>query len=402
MTALGDRRVRTSRAVELPAVHHGRSVPLRRRSSSRCSCSGGGYTPHRPATSSARSWTTGRTAAIPDAIRPAARGAGRPAPPPPSCSRPSYSSFRPRSPQSTLVARGPTSPSTASSPCPSWSSLAGPGRSAWGSSRSSASARPRPALLRARPDRPLCRPHRGRPGRRRHGRRSSVLPALRHPGSAPRGRDVGVRGAGVHLAAQLRPTSRRSTPSADPAPGPVRSLRSQLGADLLRTSASRSRRWPGSCWPTSDGRRAGRAVLVVRDNERAAAAYGIDPVRARLTAFALAGGLRGIAGGLYAIGLGGIGLAGFQPVESLLMFTMVVVGGLGSLAGAVLGAVVFAGRPVLPPRRRAAAGDRRRAPRPRHVPARRPRTAGHGPRTGSCVARRTPRAAHRGRHGPRG
>ena len=76
---------------------------------------------------------------------------------------------------------------------------------------------------------------------------------------------------------------------------------------------------------------AGRAILGVRDNERAAAAYGVDPVRTRLMAFAIAGGLCGLAGGLYAVALRGVGFAGFDPGESVQTFTMVVVGGLGSL-----------------------------------------------------------------------
>ncbi|MCW2667303.1 MAG: hypothetical protein JWN57_2265 [Frankiales bacterium] len=89
--------------------------------------------------------------------------------------------------------------------------------------------------------------------------------------------------------------------------------------------------------------RTGRTVVAVRDNERAAAAFGIEPVRAKLTAFAFSGALAGFAGGLYVIALRGIPFAGFDPVQSLVVFTMVVIGGAASLPGALLGAVYVQG-----------------------------------------------------------
>ena len=84
--------------------------------------------------------------------------------------------------------------------------------------------------------------------------------------------------------------------------------------------------------------RAGRVALAVRDNERGAAAFGVSPVRVRLVAFAFAGALAGVGGGLYAIALKGIGFSGYNPELSFQVFAMVVVGGLGSLTGGVLGA----------------------------------------------------------------
>ena len=85
--------------------------------------------------------------------------------------------------------------------------------------------------------------------------------------------------------------------------------------------------------------RAGRVVVGVRDNERGAQAYGIEPMRAKITAFALSGALAGVAGGLYVVALRGVPFSGFSPEESLVVFTMVVIGGAGSLPGALLGAV---------------------------------------------------------------
>lgn len=89
--------------------------------------------------------------------------------------------------------------------------------------------------------------------------------------------------------------------------------------------------------------RVGRAIVAVRDNDRGAAAYSISPTRAKLTAFSLAGGLAGFAGGLYVLGVRGIAFSGFDPQNSVQVFTMVVVGGLGSLPGALLGAVYVQG-----------------------------------------------------------
>ncbi|HEV3352272.1 MAG TPA: ATP-binding cassette domain-containing protein [Acidimicrobiales bacterium] len=89
--------------------------------------------------------------------------------------------------------------------------------------------------------------------------------------------------------------------------------------------------------------RVGRAVVAVRDNERGAAAYAISPVRAKLTAFAFSGALAGFAGAFYAVALRGIPFSGFDPLLSVEVFTAVVVGGLGSIPGALLGAAYVEG-----------------------------------------------------------
>ncbi len=84
--------------------------------------------------------------------------------------------------------------------------------------------------------------------------------------------------------------------------------------------------------------RAGRAIIAVRDNESAAAAHAVDPTRTKLFAFAFSGALAGLAGGIYVIASRGIGFSGFNPILSIEVFTAVVVGGLGSIPGALLGA----------------------------------------------------------------
>jgi branched-chain amino acid transport system permease protein len=86
---------------------------------------------------------------------------------------------------------------------------------------------------------------------------------------------------------------------------------------------------------------AGRAMLSVREDEIAAEAMGVNTTRTKVWAFVLAAFFAGIAGGLYAHKLGvalGPVDAGFQ--RSFDIIIMVVLGGLGSISGAALAAVV--------------------------------------------------------------
>jgi branched-chain amino acid transport system permease protein len=89
--------------------------------------------------------------------------------------------------------------------------------------------------------------------------------------------------------------------------------------------------------------RTGRALIAVRDNERGAAAYSIAVVRAKLTAFALSGFLAAVAGCLLVHVNRTYSEQPFVAAESLGIFTAAVVGGLGSLAGAILGALLLVG-----------------------------------------------------------
>jgi ABC-type branched-subunit amino acid transport system ATPase component/branched-subunit amino acid ABC-type transport system permease component len=89
--------------------------------------------------------------------------------------------------------------------------------------------------------------------------------------------------------------------------------------------------------------RAGRNAIGVRDNERMTAAVSISPLRARLVTFAFSGALAGAAGCLYVLAYRGIPQNGFSPILSLQAFTMVIVGGMGSLWGGVLGALYVYG-----------------------------------------------------------
>lgn len=89
--------------------------------------------------------------------------------------------------------------------------------------------------------------------------------------------------------------------------------------------------------------RAGRAMLAVRDNERAAAAHAIGVARAKLLAFAISGFLAAVGGCLLVHIDQAYTEQPFVASESLGVFTAAVVGGLGSLAGAILGALYLNG-----------------------------------------------------------
>jgi branched-chain amino acid transport system permease protein len=85
--------------------------------------------------------------------------------------------------------------------------------------------------------------------------------------------------------------------------------------------------------------RPGRSMVAVRDNERAAAARGINVSRTKLAAFAVSGALAGLAGGLHAVVLDGVRAGSFTPAMGFEAFSMVVLGGATSLGGALAGAV---------------------------------------------------------------
>ena len=89
--------------------------------------------------------------------------------------------------------------------------------------------------------------------------------------------------------------------------------------------------------------RTGRAILALRDNERAAQSYSISAVRLKLTAFTMSGAIAGVAGGLFTHLNHSFDLSSYGTGRSLEVFTASVVGGLGSMFGAVLGAVYLRG-----------------------------------------------------------
>ena len=85
--------------------------------------------------------------------------------------------------------------------------------------------------------------------------------------------------------------------------------------------------------------RSGRVLIGTRDNESAVSSYGVKPILIKLNAFFISGSICGIAGALLIILQEGSGFQGFDPELSFTVFIAAVVGGLGSLSGAIFGAV---------------------------------------------------------------
>jgi branched-chain amino acid transport system permease protein len=83
--------------------------------------------------------------------------------------------------------------------------------------------------------------------------------------------------------------------------------------------------------------RSGRALLATRDNYRAAGAAAVPTTAAKLSGFVLSGVVAGIAGGLFILVLRGVRAGSFPPDMSLEVFSWSVIGGLGSIFGALLG-----------------------------------------------------------------
>jgi branched-chain amino acid transport system permease protein len=93
--------------------------------------------------------------------------------------------------------------------------------------------------------------------------------------------------------------------------------------------------------------RFGRTIEAVRDDPVAAAACGVGLVSVRLSVFVLGAALAGLAGAVLAYFLGFVGPTDFNILQSLLIFEMAILGGLGSVAGSVLGAALLIGIPEM-------------------------------------------------------
>ena len=86
----------------------------------------------------------------------------------------------------------------------------------------------------------------------------------------------------------------------------------------------------------------GRSLSAVREDEIAAEAMGTPTTRLKVTAFTLSAAMAGIAGGLFAHMQSGIRPEDFRFEKSIDMIVMVILGGLGSISGAVLGGIFVA------------------------------------------------------------
>jgi branched-chain amino acid transport system permease protein len=91
----------------------------------------------------------------------------------------------------------------------------------------------------------------------------------------------------------------------------------------------------------------GRAMLAVRENEIAAEAMGVNTTKYKVRAFVMTAFFAGVAGGLYAMKLGNLDANRFDFQRSFEAIVMVVLGGMGSISGVCLAAVLLTYAPYL-------------------------------------------------------
>jgi branched-chain amino acid transport system permease protein len=93
--------------------------------------------------------------------------------------------------------------------------------------------------------------------------------------------------------------------------------------------------------------RVGRAWNAMREDEQVADAMGISTTRFKLLAFAMGGAIGSLGGALFAVNLGSLTPASFEILVSITALAVVILGGLGSLPGVMVGALVLIGLPGL-------------------------------------------------------
>jgi len=93
--------------------------------------------------------------------------------------------------------------------------------------------------------------------------------------------------------------------------------------------------------------RLGRAWMAIRDDEDVAEALGINLIQVKLLAYGLGAAFAGLAGSIFAVMLGSIYPHSFQLIISINILALIIVGGLGSLPGVAVGALVLIGLPEM-------------------------------------------------------
>ncbi len=92
---------------------------------------------------------------------------------------------------------------------------------------------------------------------------------------------------------------------------------------------------------------AGLALASIREDETAAEMSGVNLTRFKVVAFVLGSAMAGLAGSLYAHFMSFIGAADFGFPESIVILSMVVFGGIGTLRGPIIGAIILGIAPEL-------------------------------------------------------
>ena len=91
----------------------------------------------------------------------------------------------------------------------------------------------------------------------------------------------------------------------------------------------------------------GRAWIAIREDELAAACAGIPVLELKLAAQGCGGAIAGVAGAIFAAKQGAITPDSFDFILSVMVLAMVVLGGLGSIRGAIVGALLLGSLPEL-------------------------------------------------------
>jgi branched-chain amino acid transport system permease protein len=95
------------------------------------------------------------------------------------------------------------------------------------------------------------------------------------------------------------------------------------------------------------GSRIGRAWTAMREDEQTADAMGVSTTRFKLLAFAIGGAIGSLGGALFAVQIGSLTPASFHVLISIQVLGLVILGGLGSIPGVIVGALVLVGLPGL-------------------------------------------------------
>ncbi|MEP6816274.1 MAG: branched-chain amino acid ABC transporter permease [Marmoricola sp.] len=105
----------------------------------------------------------------------------------------------------------------------------------------------------------------------------------------------------------------------------------------------------GACWFASNlvRSRPGRALQTLRDSEVAASAMGVDIRDYKAKAFLVSSMYAGLAGVLYALSIGSVAPDSFGLTLSVQFLAMIVLGGLGSVTGSILGATFVSALPLV-------------------------------------------------------
>jgi branched-chain amino acid transport system permease protein len=99
-------------------------------------------------------------------------------------------------------------------------------------------------------------------------------------------------------------------------------------------------------WRLQDSR-TGRAWNAMREDEQVAEAVGVSSTKYKLLAFAIGGAVGSLGGALFAVQIGSLNDASFTILVSITTLAVVILGGMGSIPGVIVGALVLIGIPGL-------------------------------------------------------